>query len=376
MKINRVNYRSYCGYRSIRTDVMQFMNRFQITILFMLVPLSALQIYAQPGGYYTYAFMNLTNSARVASLGGKVVSVWDDDLNLPFHNPSLLNDSMSGHLVINYINYFSDINYGYVSCSGNYENIGNFAAGLHYINYGKFTAADRTGIVTGEFTASEYALNLIWSRSIDSLFRIGVNIKPVYSVLESYQSVGLLADAGITYVNRKGLFSAGLVFRNFGTQLKAYHDSNREPVPFEILLGISQKLEHAPFRFFVTAHNLQKPDMRYQDREKSGRELDPVSGEAIQENRLEAFGDGLMRHMIFGVELIPLKHFYLRAGYNYQRRKEMMISTNVAMVGFSWGFGLKISRFHISYGRAAYHLAGASNHFSLSTDLSTFLPSL
>ena len=59
----------------------------------------------------------------------------------------------------------------------------------------------------------------------------------------------------------------------------------------------------------------------------------------------------------------------LRFGYNYKRRQEMKIDTKTAMAGFSWGFGLKISKFHISYGRATYHLAGASNHFSISTNL-------
>ena len=75
--------------------------------------LVTLQLSGQLGGNATYAFLNLTNSARVASLGGKVVSIWDDDLNLPFHNPSLLHEGMSNHLVVNYVNYFSDINYGY-----------------------------------------------------------------------------------------------------------------------------------------------------------------------------------------------------------------------------------------------------------------------
>ena len=75
----------------------------------LLIITSALS--AQLGGNATYAFLNLTNSARVASLGGKVVSIWDDDLNLSFHNPSNLHEGMSNHLVMNYVNYFSDINY-------------------------------------------------------------------------------------------------------------------------------------------------------------------------------------------------------------------------------------------------------------------------
>ena len=352
------------------------MDRLKAILYILLISCNAWHVHAQLGGRSTYAFLNLTNSARVASLGGKTVSAWDDDLNLPFHNPSLLNDSMSEHLVLNYVNYFSDINYGYVSYARHIENVGNVAVGLHYINYGSFTAADQVGTITGEFRASEYALNLIWSRRIDSLFQIGVNIKPVYSVLEAYQSFGLLGDAGITYINRKKLFTAGLVLRNFGSQVKAYHDHNREPVPFEILLGISQKLEHAPFRFFVVAHNLQKFDLSYEDPGRKKFELDPISGEPLPENKLEIFGDKLMRHMIFGFEFLPIDHFYLRAGYNYQRRQEMKISTHVAMVGFSWGFGLRISKFHLSYGRASYHLAGASNHFSVSTDISTLLPSL
>jgi predicted Na+-dependent transporter len=42
------------------------------------------------------------------------------------------------------------------------------------------------------------------------------------------------------------------------------------------------------------------------------------------------------------------------------------------MVGFSMGLGLKVSKFHIAYGRSTYHLAGATNHFSLTTSLSEF----
>jgi hypothetical protein len=137
------------------------------------------QLPAQLGGNSTYAFLNLTNSARVASLGGKVVSLWDDDLNLPFHNPALLHEGMSNSLVMNYVNYFSDINYGYVSYARSYDNVGNFALGLHYINYGKFIAADNVGNITGEFKAAEYAFNMFYSRAIDDNFSIGVNLKPI-----------------------------------------------------------------------------------------------------------------------------------------------------------------------------------------------------
>ncbi|HEC41739.1 MAG TPA: type IX secretion system protein PorQ [Bacteroides sp.] len=339
--------------------------------LFLLLVL-ANPAMGQLGGNSTYAFLNLTHSARIAALGGKIVSIPDNDLNLSFHNPSALHEGMSNQLILNYVNYFSDINFGYVSYARSYEGIGNFAAGLNYINYGTFIAADHLGNVTGEFRAAEYALNLIYSRALDSLFTVGVNVKPVYSVLETYHSFGLLADLGVTYTNRDKLFSAGLVLRNAGFQVKPYHSGHREPVPFEILLGFSQKLRHAPFRFSIVAHNLQKLDLTYDDPSQGAEDFDPISGEPIPENKWEKLADNTMRHLIFGVEFIPLENFYLRAGYNYQRRQELKISSRTAMVGFSWGFGIRISKFHLNYGRASYHLAGASNHFSITTDLSSF----
>jgi len=72
-----------------------------------------------------------------------------------------------------------------------------------------------------------------------------------------------------------------------------------------------------------------------------------------------------MRHMILGVELIPHKNFYLSAGYNYQRRRELEIESKTSTVGFSWGFGINTSFMNIEFGRATYHLAGSSTNVSL-----------
>jgi len=345
----------------------------RIVLILVGISLVTLNAYSQLGGRNTYEFLNLTSSARIAAMGGKVNAIWDDDLNLPFYNPSLLNEEMRNNMVLNYVNYFTDVNYGYVSYASTIKGIGNIAGGIHYINYGKFIAADEIGTRTGTFTASEMALNLMFSRTIDSMFHIGVNLKPIYSSMEKYNSFGLAADLGVTYTSKDKLFAGALVIRNLGLQIKPYYEQHREKLPLEVQIGISQKLRHAPFRFSVVAHNLQKLDLTYS---KSGdddlHEIDVVTGEPVNENKIEDIADKVMRHMIFGVEFLPFKSFSLRAGYNYQRRSEMKIESRVAMVGFSWGFGIKISKFNLSYGRASYHLAGASNHFSLSTDFSAF----
>ncbi|HYW97030.1 MAG TPA: type IX secretion system protein PorQ [Bacteroidales bacterium] len=348
------------------------MKRKTLTLLFFLSIFTA--GYSQIGGSYTYAFLNQANSARVAALGGKSIAIPDADLNLPFHNPSLLSPEMHNNLVLNYVGYFDDIKYGYVSYARSYGKLGNFAAGIHYVNYGTFPYADENGVRNGNtFTASEYAMNLIYSRPIDTFLTVGINVKPVYSVFESYSSIGIAADLGVTYHNPTSLFTAAVVLRNIGTQITTYYGTaEREHLPFEIQAGLSQKLAHAPFRFSLLFQQLQHWDMTYESSLDNSNVYNTLSNDAPPASKIETFGDNLMRHTIFGLEFMPGKNFFLGFGYNYQRRQELKIAPRVGMVGFSWGFGLKISKFQFSYGRATYHLAGASNHFSLSTNLSEF----
>lgn len=324
---------------------------------------------AQKGGESTYSFLGLTNSARVAALGGEVVSLMDDDINLVFHNPALLSSGMHNHLNFNYVNYFAGVNYGYASYGYSRENIGNFAAGMHYVDYGTFNRTDELGQDLGTFRASEYALNLVYSRSIiDTFLTAGVNLKPIYSSFEQYNSFGIALDAGITYHNPRTRTTVGLVAKNMGTQITSYTGS-REKLPFEILAGISQGLAHAPFRFNVTYQHLERWDLTYSKKED---ESFTSLGEDVEKSGFDVFGDKLMRHLVFGVEFLLGKNFHVDLGYNYKRRQEMKVNARPGMVGFSMGFGFKISKFHFAYGRSSYHVAGGTNHFSLTTNLSEF----
>ncbi|MEI8226137.1 MAG: type IX secretion system protein PorQ, partial [Bacteroidota bacterium] len=313
--------------------------------------------FSQTGGDNIYEFLNLTHSGLVSSLGGSNVSLQGNNLNLAYHNPALLNSGMNKTLALNYVNYFAGINYGLAMYSRSYQGTGNFAAGLTYLNYGSFTETDASGIITGNFSAAEYAFSMIYSREIDSLFTIGVNLKPVLSHLEKYTSFGLVFDIGASWHNRSNLFSAGLVIKNAGYQVTTYAGEPRQKLPFEIQAGISQRLAYAPFRFSLTLRHLEKFDLTYQYKEPASTgSIVPVSSELIE---------NLMRHVILGAELIPHKNFYFSAGYNYQIRRELQVDSKVSTIGFSWGFGINTSWLDIEFGRATYHLAGSSNHVSL-----------
>lgn len=343
------------------------MTAIRFTLLFILFCNLS---YSQIGGQSTYQFLNLSSSSRIAAMGGKLVPVKDNDLNLVFANPALLNSEMSQQLTFSGVKYFADIKYGYAAYARDIKTLGSFAVGMHYVSYGDFKETDVTGTVTGEFKASEYSLNVSWARLLyDSSLTVGATLKTIYSSLESYSSFGLAADVGLNYYFPKSLTNLSLVGKNIGRQIKHYTTENNEHLPFEIQFGVSQKLEKAPFRFSLVLHHLEKFDLTYTDPSKAN-EIDPITGESTVEKI--TFGDKLIRHVIIGAEILLSKNFHIRAGYNFQRRKELGIEDKMGTVGLSWGLGFRVSKFHISYGRATYHLAGASNHFTLAANLGEF----
>lgn len=329
------------------------------SVYILLLTFIATSSFSQTGGDNVYEFLNLTHSGLVASLGGANVSLCTGDLNLAYHNPALLSTNMDKSLAINYVYYFAGINYGMTMYSRSIPSIGNFAAGLTYLNYGLFKETDESGNITGTFSAAEYALSLIYSRNIDSLFTVGANFKPILSHLEKYTSFGVAFDIGAAYQSRNNLFSAGLTIKNTGLEITSYAGEPREKLPFEIQAGVSQKLAHAPFRFSLTLRHLEKFDLIYNYNSTTGTSTSTSS------SKKSDFAENIMRHIVIGTELIPHKNFYLSAGYNYQRRRELQIDSRVSTVGFSWGFGINTSFLSIGFGRATFHLAGASNHASI-----------
>jgi len=318
--------------------------------------------FGQIGGENTYDFLNLTNSARMAALGGNQIAINDStDLNVSYNNPSLLRPEMKNMLVVDYVGYFAGINYGYAAWSFGTPLPGNFAVGMHYINYGSFIEALPDGQKTGaNFNAAEYALNLIWSNQYKRL-AYGINLKPILSSFEAYQSIGIAADLGVSLFSKNRFTVISLVARNMGTQITTYYDgATREPLPFDLQFGISKKLLHAPIRFAATMQHLQKWDLAKPVIDSTSTTV------AIKEDN---FTKKFMRHLVLGIELLPSPNFTIRAGYNYQLRQELKLDEKMSTVGLSWGFGFRISRFQLNYGSVRYHLAGSSNLISVAINL-------
>ena len=320
--------------------------------LFVLLAFYALPAGAQTGADNTYEFLNLSHSAFATATGGITVSQGRSDLSLPYFNPALLDRTMDDNVSLSFSSWFAGIRYGYASWAMDTEKAGTFAGGVSFVSHGRFTETDAAGNITGNFTAAEYAFNIIWSWQIDSSFTAGINLKPVLSNLERYFSAGLCVDIGAAYHNERLLFDAGLVIRNAGFQIRSYTGEGGEPLPFEIIAGATKRLEHAPFTFSLTARHLEKPDLTH-------------DYDTEDEKGAGGFGENVLRHLVLGVELLPSDSFWVGAGLNYQRRAEMRLKQRAGTAGLTAGFGIRTKTFELAYGREAFHPAGGTNHLTL-----------
>src|SRR3974390_169405 len=223
--------------RSRNSDYLGLMKKISFVSLFIIFFSTIPFCFSQIGGKGVYEFLNLAIPARVSALGGTLISAKDNDLNLSFQNPALLDSTMHNSLSLSYINYLADIRYSYASYSRTYRNVGSFSAGIQSLNYGSFIGADKNGELTGNFTAADYSLNLAYSRPIGTMFSIGGPLKTIYSKYSEYTSVGRALDLGGVYNDQKHLFTSALIIKNIGKQWKSYYGLH-EPLPFEIQFGL------------------------------------------------------------------------------------------------------------------------------------------
>ncbi|MEM9822955.1 MAG: type IX secretion system protein PorQ [Bacteroidota bacterium] len=342
---------------------------------FCLLVFAPILLPAQVGGEHVFEFLNLSNTARTTALGGSLITVKDDDVGLAYGNPALLNAEMHQQMTFNYNFHVAGISNGYAAYGHHVEQWAtSFHAGVQYINYGTFDATDEFGQINGTFDAAEYAITLGGARQLYDKLAIGGNVKFITSQLEGFNSTGLALDVAAFYRDTSGRFSATLVVKNIGGQLSTYQENNQEDIPFEIQVGISQRLKHLPFRLSITYNNLNRWNVLFDDPNEENNTLIIGGEEPTESSQFSKNVDNFFRHLVFSGEFLfgARENFRVRVGYSHFQRKELSVDNFRSLAGFSFGLGLKVSKFRIDYGRAFYHLAGGLNHLTISTNLREF----
>jgi len=314
--------------------------------------------YAQEGGN-VFSFLRLPTSSHANALGGNTISLIERDPSLVFHNPALLGGEMDGMLNLNYMNYISDIHAGSVIYTKNKGERGAWGIGAVYFNYGIMKEVTAENIILGNFAPQNISINAFYSHDLSEKWRGGFTFKMLYAGFMEYASFGLAADAGLSFFDAEKELSLGIVLKNMGAQLKSY-DSRRENLPWDIQLGVTKKWAHAPFRVSMTAMYLNQWKFNYINESMHHTPLD------------ESFSRTLAKHLVFGIDFIPSQNFWVGVGYNPKVNMDMKLQSGNGLGGFSFGGGLKVSKFDVSVSVARFHPSALSLMLSISTSLSDF----
>ncbi|MGL4291969.1 MAG: type IX secretion system protein PorQ [Bacteroidales bacterium] len=319
-------------------------------LIFSLVFYSFFTLEAQ-NGHSIFGFLDFPGSSRANALGGYNISIVDTDVSMANQNPALLGAEMDNQIALSYMHYIKGVNVGGALYAHALGQRGAWAVGANFVDYGQFVQTSPDNQVLGTFGAKDIALSGMIGYDIASRIRGGVNAKFIYSAYESYSSIALAVDLGLNYYHEEKDLSLAIQARNLGGQLKPF-DEVRESLPFDLQIGYTQSLAHAPFRFSLTAINLTSWDTGYID----DIPVDSSDGKKKKSN----FAKDLFRHLVIGAEYIPNDNFYLGVGYSYKKRTDFADGGGGFLTGFSAGTGLKIRMFDINASIARYHRSGTS----------------
>ncbi|MDN5200812.1 type IX secretion system protein PorQ [Fulvivirgaceae bacterium BMA10] len=332
------------------------------TSLFAVLLVSSILAEAQVGGRKSFEFLNLAGNAKVAALGGVNISSGNSDVNMFLSNPALIDSTMDQHVSLSYLSFLGGINYSNLTYGYYSEKYGNWAFGLQYLDYGSIESYDESGVGLGSFDSNEFSFNIGHSRNAGS-FTIGGNLKFALSNIAGNKASVVLVDLGGAFIHPEKDFVISLLFKNLGLIIRDYTELSDSELPADIQLGASFKPEHMPFRFSITAQNVLRGELAF---------FNPSSN-TDDSNEQPGTVDEIFRHFVFATEFIPSKNFNIRLGYNHLIRRELRLEQLSGGAGFTMGLMFRIKAFEFAYTKAFYHVAGSSNHLTLTSNLKKLL---
>lgn len=330
---------------------------------------------AQTGGNGVFSILNIPMHSKALAWSGYLLAQSSADVLQTTNNPAMLNSShkrnvglgvgtiLPGVLTANFCFGFTVGDTLRNKKQNKALSIPIFQGFAQHIDYGTMDAYDAGGNPTGKVSANETNIGIGMSMDINEHWRWGSQLGIVYSVLGPYIGNGVYLNLGAHYVSVDSGLSFGVVCKNMGTQIIAYHGVGREALPFTIQAAIAFKPKHMPFRFHITAHSLQRWDLTYNQYLTMPGEID-LNGKQMVAKKA-GFTEKLARHFALGTELALGQNMGLLFGYNLQRRKEMSTADHRGTSGFGWGIKFRMVKCDITYSSAAYFTNQNSNMVSI-----------
>lgn len=327
-------------------------------IFYFLLLLTALCIsnasFAQIGGTHVYSFVQQSVSATENALGNTAIILPSGDVALTLKNPSLLDNSYSHQASITWGNMFvaqtNGMSIANIAYAHSLRPKLTLVGGITSVIYGAFNGYDEYGNSTGFFFASDNAISAGISYHFLPNFYVGATVKPILSFLESYSSIGILADFAARYQSSDTLTNATIVVRNAGSQITTY-TGQYEDVPFGVDIALRRKMKYAPFALSLAYSDVQKFEVSQSD---------------------TVFMRSLLRHFSISADISMLKYFNIMVGYDFRKMLDLTWENGRKAVGLSFGATFNRPNWKLGYGWAKQHAAGGTHFFTFSTNLQQF----
>ncbi|HPG12149.1 MAG TPA: type IX secretion system protein PorQ [Chitinophagaceae bacterium] len=336
---------------------------------FILVFFLTLETKAQTlGGDASFNFLKLPNTAQLTALGGVNITEPSADAGLAFNNPALLTKAMHTQMNAVFNAMYGDIKVYHLSGAFHSSKLNTtLGAGISYYNYGDVSSTDASGNILGKFRPRDWVIQLSAGRTYLKKWLYGATLKFANSGYGQYHSNAMAVDVGVLFKDSAKLFSASVLVKNMGFQLKKYAGGYEEDLPFDLQIGITKKLENAPFSFSITAQRMDQFDLVYNDTIFNNE--NGYSNE--RSNKITA--EKIFRHLVFGTKIHIGDYVEVLAGYNFLRRKELNIgNAGNGLNGFSLGVGALFGKLQVRYARAYYQNNTAYNQLGLNMQLNKY----
>lgn len=301
------------------------------------------------GSSSVFDFLNLPTSSHAMALGGKNLSLIEDDASLIFQNPALMSSVSDKTLNLNFLTYMQGSKAGNISYVQAQGERGTWSAMAQFVGYGDMDETDSEGNIIGTERMLDMNISGGYSYLLSDRWAGGVSGKFLYSYYAGYSSIALAVDLGLNYYNSDKDFSFSVVAANLGGQVSAFGEI-AESLPMDLQLGLSKGLGQLPVRLHLTFYDMFRWSKDYY--------YNP-------DGNLNGF-QIFLNHINLGADITLYQgRFWLGLGYNFRRGQEMKAGGSSHAAGLTLGAGINIKKLKLGVAYGNYHIGAPTLSFTL-----------
>lgn len=182
------------------------------------------------------SFLAIPQGARAVGLGNAFVT--QADPTALWHNAAGLSPLGSRHVTATHTELYADTRVDLLGYVQPLKGLGTVGLGAIHLSQGAIEGRDPSGRMSGNFTASDLSLGLVYAKAIGALTHLGLGIKFIRQNLADSSAAGFALDLGALYHLKVLPVTLGASVQNLGPKMKFVSE------PFNLPLNLRAGASH------------------------------------------------------------------------------------------------------------------------------------